>query len=176
MRRISLRLVPLLLLAFALPLSAQSFQDEVATDLTGVKAKWLQLFDAMPDETMTWRPEEGVRSVSELYMHIALANVGLPTNLLGAPMPANARAEWQAQGEALMDRESIRAAVETGFDHVIGMVRGMSDAELQEPVNVFGRDTNAMGAVMLLQTHSHEHLGQAIAYARMNGVTPPWSM
>jgi uncharacterized damage-inducible protein DinB len=27
----------------------------------------------------------------------------------------------------------------------------------------------------LLATHNHEHLGQMIAYARMNGIAPPWS-
>jgi uncharacterized damage-inducible protein DinB len=28
---------------------------------------------------------------------------------------------------------------------------------------------------MALVSHEHEHLGQMIAYARSNGVTPPWS-
>ena len=54
-------------------------------------------------------------------------------------------------------------------------IEGLSDEQLMQSVNVFGRQTNWMGAVLLLQTHSHEHLGQAIAYARSNGVVPPWS-
>lgn len=172
MRRTFFRTLPLILLALALPLNAQSFQDEVVTDMEGVKDKWVSLFDAMPDATLTWRPEEGVRSVSELYMHIALANMGLPSRLIGAPMADGP----SGLTEQTMDREQIRAALVSGFDHVISQVRGMTNEELTTATNVFGRDTNYMGAIMLLQTHSHEHLGQAIAYARTNGVTPPWSM
>ena len=172
MTRLSVRLLPVLLLALALPLSAQTYQSEVVNDLTGVKDKWVSLFDAMPDASMSWRPEDGVRSVSELYMHIALANIGLPTNLMGAPAAPNAPS---GISEQTTDRATIRAALVAGFDHLIAQVRAASDASLMTPTNVFGRATNHMGAIMLMQTHSHEHLGQAIAYARTNGVTPPWS-
>ncbi len=173
--RLKLPLLSLLVLLVAAPMSAQSFQVETANDLTGVRDKFLGLVDAMPDNTMSWRPEEGVRSVSELFMHIGLANIGLMTSFWSADRPANMRAEWGTQGEQVTDRASIRAAIQVGFDHVINTVRSMPDSQLTQSASVFGRDANVMAGIMLIRGHSHEHLGQAIAYARSNGVTPPWS-
>ncbi len=171
----SLRSLPALLLLFALPLSGQSFQEELALDLENQKSKWIGLFDAMPDDAMTWRPGEGVRSVSEVFMHIALANFMIP-GAMGAEMPDGMRPEWQTEREQVSERASIRQALEMSFDHIIGLANSSSDADIEAAVNLFGRDTNARGAMMLIQTHCHEHLGQMIAYARTNGVAPPWSM
>jgi uncharacterized damage-inducible protein DinB len=42
-------------------------------------------------------------------------------------------------------------------------------------VKFFGTDTTADGILMRILVHNHEHMGQSIAYARMIGVTPPWS-
>jgi len=46
---------------------------------------------------------------------------------------------------------------------------------LQAPVKLFGRDMTKDDAVRFLLGDQHEHLGQSIAYARSNGVVPPWS-
>ncbi len=173
--RSKLPLLSLLLLMVAAPMSAQTFQEETANDLTGVRDKFLGLARTMPDDAMIWRPEEGVRSVSEVYMHIALANIGLMSNFWGADQPTNMRPEWGTEGEQVMDRASILAAIETGFDHVINTIRAMPDSQLTQPASVFGRPANVMAGIMLIRSHSHEHLGQSIAYARSNGVVPPWS-
>jgi len=42
-------------------------------------------------------------------------------------------------------------------------------------VKLFGTDMTKQGALMHLLEDQHEHLGQSIAYARINGVVPPWS-
>ena len=70
---------------------------------------------------------------------------------------------------------TIGEALAASFDYVAEVVQNASDARLQEAVDLFGRETSARGALLLVITHCHEHLGQSIAYARMNGVTPPWS-
>lgn len=173
MRRSLLSLPALLLLA--LPLSGQTLQEEMVTDLSAVAEKFISLAEAMPAETYSWRPAEGVRSVGEVFMHISLANIGLPANLVGAGMPDGVDPEWQSQGEQYADKEGIVQALRVSFHHLLQVIEGMSDEDLMTATNVFGRDTNYIGGLMLLQTHSHEHLGQAIAYARSNGVTPPWS-
>ena len=174
MRHIRLKfpLLSLLLLLVAVPMSAQTFQEETARDLEGVRDKFVGLARTMPDANMSWRPGEGVRSVSEVFMHIALANVGLATNFWEAPLPAGAQRSWNEQ---VTDRATIVTALETGFNHVIELVRNMPDAQLDAPANVFGRNANVRAGIMLIRGHSHEHLGQSIAYARANGVTPPWS-
>ena len=78
--------------------------------------------------------------------------------------------------EQIEGKDEIIGHLTTAFEHVAAAIEGLTDEQLMTPVNVFGRETTWMGAVLLIQTHSHEHLGQAIAYARTNGVVPPWSM
>lgn len=172
-----LRWLPALALAtaVAVPASAQSFQSEVALDVRAVGAKYVSLAQAMPADAYDWRPGEGVRSVGEVFMHIASANMGLPFRFMQVPPPAGYPQDWFGTAEQISDKDAIVGHLETAFEHMASAIEGLSDEQLMQSVNVFGRDTNWMGAVLLLQTHSHEHLGQAIAYARSNGVVPPWS-
>ncbi len=175
MRRVPVWTPALALLVLAAPAAAQTFQEEMARDLEEVRDKFLGLAEAMPASTYGWRPEDGVRSVSEVYMHIASANMGLPTNLIGASMPEGGPPAWLQQGETLTDKPAVIEALREGFDHLISVVRTTADPDLDRAAKVFGRDTNVRAALMLMQTHCHEHLGQSIAYARTNGVVPPWS-
>lgn len=172
-----LRWIPALALAAAVaaPAAAQSFQSEVALDVRAVGEKYVSLARAMPADAYDWRPGEGVRSVSEVFMHISAANMGLPFNFMQVPPPAGYAQDWFGTAEQITDKDAIVGHLETAFEHMASTIEGLSDEQLMQPVNVFARDTNWMGAVLLLQTHAHEHLGQAIAYARTNDVVPPWS-
>lgn len=165
----------LALALLAPPAAAQTFQSEVADDLRTVADKYVSLARAMPASDYDWRPADGVRSVSQVFMHVAAANLGLPGMLMGVAPPEGYDQAWMGAAEQITDREEVVRHLRTSFDHLIAVVEGLDDADLRRPVNVFGRDTNWMGAAMLLQTHTHEHLGQAIAYARTNGIVPPWS-
>lgn len=158
-------------------LSASTFQLEMLADLGELREKYLRLSDAMPESTYGWRPEEGVRSVSEVYMHIVSANIGIVTSVLQVPPPAMADPAWYdfQNAESITDKMTISEALAASFDYVAEVVQNSSDARLQEAVDLFGRETSVRGALMLVVTHCHEHLGQSIAYARINGVTPPWS-
>lgn len=171
----TLPVVALVAALTAAPAAGQTFQSEVAFDLRAVGDKYVALAEAMPVATYDWRPGEGVRSVSEVFMHIAAANLGLPMNFMQVTPPPGYAQDWFGTAEEISDKESVVAHLGVAFEHLAATIEGLTDAQLAQPVNVFGRDTNWMGAVLLLQTHSHEHLGQAIAYARTNGVTPPWS-
>jgi hypothetical protein len=51
----------------------------------------------------------------------------------------------------------------------------MPDAELNKTVNLMGNDMSKRAVLLMALGHYQEHLGQSIAYARMNGVVPPWS-
>jgi uncharacterized damage-inducible protein DinB len=142
-----------------------------------VGEKYVALAKAMPADSYDWRPADGVRSVGEVFTHIAAANLGLPMRFMQVAPPSGMAMETIMNAEAeVTDKDEIVAMLETAFEHLAGTLEGLSDEQLGTAVNVFGRDTNWSGAALLLVTHSHEHLGQAIAYARSNGVTPPWSM
>ena len=157
--------------------STSTVQSEMLADLAVVRDKYVQLAEAMPESDYGWRPAEGVRSVSEVYMHIVSANFGIVMGALQAPPPESADPAWYdfANAESISDKATIVEALGASFDYVAEVIEGTSDARLQEAVNLFGGDSSVRGALMLVATHCHEHLGQSIAYARTNGVTPPWS-
>jgi uncharacterized damage-inducible protein DinB len=179
MKRAQLRttLLAIAALAFlAVPAASQTLQSEMALDVRAVGEKYVALAEAMPESAYDWRPQEGVRSVSEVFMHVAAANMGLPANFMGVTPPAGYSMEWFGGAERITDKAEVVRHLRTAFEHLAEALEGLSDEQLQQAVTVFGRETNWIGAAMLTQTHTHEHLGQTIAYARVNGVTPPWSM
>ena len=159
------------------PLSASTLQSEMLADLGELRDKYLRLADAVPESAYGWRPAEGVRSVSEVYMHIVAANFGIVASVLQVPPPAMADPAWYdfENAESITDKMTIGEALAASFDYVAEVVQNASDNRLQEAVDMLGGQSSVRGTLLLVLTHCHEHLGQSIAYARMNGVTPPWS-
>lgn len=169
--------VPLVFACGAVTLTAQpapgkapGFRDLFLDQLKDVESKVVGLAEAMPQEKYTWRPGEGVRSVAEVYTHIAAANFGLP-NFIGVKPPAGVSPTLTKE----TDKAKIVDALKASFAHMRQAVTNMPDSDLDKPVKLFGRDTSYEGVLFLIANHMHEHLGQSIAYARTNGVTPPWS-
>jgi uncharacterized damage-inducible protein DinB len=134
--------------------------------------KLTALAEAMPAEKYSWRPGEKVRSVGEVFMHVAGGNYFL-TGLMGAPKDESVKPrEFDKDAN---DKAKTIATMKASFDYVRKYLAGLSDADLQKKMKVFDHDGTAQEMALILATHGHEHLGQAIAYARMNGVVPPWS-
>jgi uncharacterized damage-inducible protein DinB len=150
------------------------FRAELIHDLDAVAEKFVSLLDAMTDH-LNWRPGEGVRSAGEVFSHVAAGNFMLST-MAGGHLPEGmGREEVQAMA-ALEEPARIREALAHSFRHLSHTVAGTPDESLDDATTLFGRETTKRAALLLLATHAHEHLGQAIAYARTNGVTPPWSV
>jgi uncharacterized damage-inducible protein DinB len=177
-------LVPLALVATLLLPGATFANDNPApagaSDVKGDLLTWIQrgeselaqLADAMPESTYGWRPGEGVRSVGEVFMHVAAANYGVPT-FVGVPAPAGFK--FESYEGSLTKKADIVKALHDSFAHMEAALKATSDADLNKPAEFFGMKTTVRGAYFLLLSHVHEHLGQSIAYARMNKVTPPWT-
>jgi uncharacterized damage-inducible protein DinB len=147
------------------------FRTEFLSDLDDVQKKIIDLAGAIPAEKYTWRPNAGVRSVSEVYMHIAGGNYFLGT-FLGVKPPE----DMPKDIEKISDKKEVLAALQKSFDHLRMIVKNTSDTDFEKPVKLFGNPTTQRGVLVTVLNHLHEHLGQSIAYARMNGVTPPWSV
>jgi len=169
-------LSPLFLLVLcAAPVAAQSalpdFRAEFRGQFEASARKLVALADAMPAEALAWRPMEGVASVAEVYMHIARYNYMYPDQNLGIDAPmAYADLEDEVTGKA-----EVVEVLTASMDHVRTVVAGMSDDDLAAGTRLYGRDVAGWAVLLQLVTHMDEHLGQSIAYARMNGVVPPWS-
>ena len=173
MNRSTRTLVGLVLALAALPAvaAAGTLQTDIVNELTAVEKKIVSLAEALPADKFAWRPADGVRSVSEVYMHVVGANYMLPT-MLGAKMPAGITRDME---KTVTEKAKVIEALKNSFEHARKAVAAVPDADLEKQVKFFGRDKAEREVLMILATHAHEHLGQSIAYARMNGVAPPWS-
>ncbi len=166
----------LLLLSLAVPVMADTPAKGVRADILAwiedAEKKLVGLAEAMPAEKYGWRPGEGVRSVGEVYMHAATANLGIPRMIgIDAPMKMEPGME-----KSVTEKAKIVEMLKKSFAHVKEAIGKVSDADLDKSTKMFGQESTYRNVLMLLVAHNHEHLGQSIAYARANGVTPPWSM
>lgn len=163
----------------AAPASGQGLMGEMHRDVNEVQQKIIDLAKAMPANSFAWRPAPGVRSVGEVFLHVSSDNYLIPI-AMGKPAPAasgitsdfNTAAAYEKK---VMTREQIVADLEASFAHLHQAMALTTDNNLTETIKFFGQDWSRQRAMVMTVTHLHEHLGQLIAYARSNGVTPPWS-
>jgi len=146
-------------------------------DLEAMRDKFLALAEAFPEDKYDWRPMEGVRSVQDVMSLIAAEGVLFPT-MWGFDKPdwvadGGFRGEMGRLGE--LSKEDLMMEVERSFNHVIALVEGLSKEDRARQVDFFGLTVDIGTAVSLMANDMHEHLGQSIAYARMNQIVPPWS-
>ncbi len=115
-----------------------------------------------------WKPGPGVRSVGDVFNLIVRENDMLAGVLSGTPNTG-------AKPVPITDPEKMQEALKASYVNLQKAITGLSDSDLQTPVKLFGREMTKQGALTLILEDQHEHLGQSIAYARSNGVVPPWS-
>jgi uncharacterized damage-inducible protein DinB len=142
---------------------------ELLHDLDDVQKKILSLASAIPADKYSWRPVHGVRSVSEVYMHIAGGNYTL-VSFVGERQMLDT-----GSYERVTEKPRVIEELRRSFDFLRSAILNTSDADLDKPIHMFGIDGTERAAFLMALNHIHEHLGQSVAYARMNGVVPPWS-
>jgi uncharacterized damage-inducible protein DinB len=47
--------------------------------------------------------------------------------------------------------------------------------DLRRSVKINNRSATVDGIYLRILVHANEHMGQLVAYARVNGIVPPWS-
>ena len=151
---------------------ASGARAEFLAEVAYYEQRFTRLAQAMPAEKYTWRPAEGVRSIGEVYNHIVAANYGI-ARALGTPPPAGFDQKAIMANSA--DKAKTVQALKDSFAHFRQAVISVSDADLDKPLKMFGQQTTYRGAFIMITGHTGEHLGQSIAYARMNGIVPPWT-
>ena len=137
-----------------------------------VSRQLIALAEATPAEKFAWRPAAGIRSVSEVYMHIAMANFYL-LSVTGPKMPADLKsADLEKTVTAKAD---VIDWLKRSLDAVKVAHAVVRPDDLQRKVKVNGVDATVDGMYLRIIVHANEHMGQLIAYARMSGVVPPWA-
>jgi uncharacterized damage-inducible protein DinB len=131
----------------------------------------LALAEATPGEKFAWRPAPGVRSIGEVYMHISITNHFL-LERAGVKPAVDLMKLGKDPEKSITDKAGVIAFLKESFDAVRA---ADSTVDRQKKVQLFKKDVTAGDVLLRLLVHNHEHMGQAVAYARMNGIVPPWS-
>lgn len=160
--------------------SRPAVMNALLRDVTQVEEKMTALAGAIPEAKYAWRPADGVRSTAEVLVHVAADNWFLPTAVgIAAPAETGITAGDYPSVQAYEARTMTKAeAMETmreSFAHLRAAMEKADEAFLAQKVELFGSEMSGTDLWVLTTTHLHEHLGQMIAYARSNGVVPPWS-
>lgn len=158
-----------LALLVVIPVQAQNGMKTLFNEQFSYASRVFDLAQTMPADTYSWSPEEGVRSVGEVYTHIAQANY-MMMGAFGIEPPVDVESIG-----SLKDKDEIVAALNESNEFVLSAVADLSDEQLSDTYELFGRTLNGEGVLVFILNHTSEHVGQSIAYARMNKVVPPWS-
>ncbi len=149
--------------------AAHPFVAEARPSVDDVAEKAVRLAEAVPAEKYGWRPMEGVRSMGEVFMHMAQAAYGF-ANGLGTPPPAGVNPRELA---AITDKAKVVDELKKAMAHLQAALAKVDDAD--KKIRAGQREITIRQAMVGRIAHMHEHLGQAIAYARSNSVVPPWT-
>lgn len=174
-------------LAVAVVTSPAAAQDVISKDAAGVvkasfvadldvlQEKFLGLAQAFPEDKYTWRPMEGVRSVAEVLMLVAMEGYSfVPNSFGGKPAELGSRDD-QAKLRTLSDKAQVIDHLKKGFAHAKAQMQAIDNATLTGKRRIMGRELSVVDGVIAIGGDMHEHLGQLIAYARTNRIVPPWS-
>lgn len=149
-------------------MKAQSLED-----LGRVQKKFVDLANAVPADKMTWRPAPDARSFAEVFLHVAGERYGILA-LMGATPPASF--DGKAFEKSTTDRAQIIDDLNKSWDFNKNTINGMTNADFAKLLPKLGPQANAGDVIYILVADAHEHLGQLVAYARENGIVPPWTV
>jgi uncharacterized damage-inducible protein DinB len=148
------------------------YRSEVLALVMIQESEFTRLAEVIPAEKYTWRPTPGVRSIAEVLLHASAANYNM-YKLVGVPIPAGLDVENFEQSTT--DKTKIIAMLKESYAHAKKAITDLPDASLEKTMDWAGGKITYRGMLLYIVPHIAEHLGQLIAYARINGVVPPWS-
>jgi len=142
-------------------------------DLQTMQKKFVDLANVVPADKLTWRPSADSRSFAEVFLHVAAERYGILI-LMGAETPSGV--DRKGLEKSTTDRTQIVAELNKSWTFAQKTIQGMSNADFAKLLPKLGPQANAGDVVYILVADAHEHLGQSIAYARENGIVPPWTV
>jgi uncharacterized damage-inducible protein DinB len=166
-------LAALLVPAWASAQDVAGIRGEMIASMKDAGTKIQELATAIPDGKYTWKPSKDVRSTGQVFLHVVQANYMLPS-FFGV-QPTMTKDELIKLDSQTMEPAKIRQMLKESYEWAAKAITDTPDAELDTQTEFFGMKMTKRAAMLILTSHSHEHLGQLIAYARSNNIVPPWT-
>ena len=159
------------------PATATAIRQQFLTDLDTLESKFVALAQAFPDDKYAWRPAPGVRSVGEAFMHVASEfYTYAPVAFTAARSTVVGRGrEGFQKFEQMSTKADVLKHLRDGFAYARQNIAALPVDSIAGTRKIFGGERTIIETSQGVTADLHEHLGQLIAYARMNGVVPPWS-
>jgi uncharacterized damage-inducible protein DinB len=164
-------------LAICAPPKARA-QDPLEGIWQGYDGEWqhvsgqlIALAAATPEKNFAWRPAPGVRSTSEVYMHIVTANFYL-LSVTGPKMPGDLKDDAE---KTVTSKAEVIHWLKRSLEAVKQSHLKETPDHLARKVHIGDRDSTVDWMYLRIIIHANEHMGQLVAYSRMTGVVPPWS-
>jgi uncharacterized damage-inducible protein DinB len=166
----------------------EGIPGEFLWELEIAERQLIALAEAVPVEKYAWRPDEKTRSVSEVLVHVAAGNFML-LDQIGVPPPGDLYGQLPAEGlerlwamvrrndeleKGVREKTEVVSMLKRSLVTVSKSLAGATGAELDRPQHFFGEQTTVRRVYLRLVAHTHEHMGQMIAYLKFNGIAPPW--
>jgi uncharacterized damage-inducible protein DinB len=142
-------------------------------DLQAVQKKFVDLANVIPADKLTWRPSADSRSFAEVFLHVAGERYGI-LGLMGATAPAGF--DRKTFEKSTTDRAKIVDELNKSWEFTQKTINDMTNADFAKLLPKLGPQANAGDVIYILVADAHEHLGQLVAYARVNGIVPPWTV
>ncbi|NJB70771.1 putative damage-inducible protein DinB [Saonia flava] len=156
---------------FALKAQDNVVQSTLQGTLAYNQGQVVSLAEAFSEDQYDWRPSEGVRSVGESLLHIAGGNYYLASKMGFAP-PADVD---MMNIEKIEGKENIIATLKKSNEFVLKNIMLIESDKFGEEIDFGFAKMSALSGLLTILEHNGEHKGGLIAYARSNGVVPPWS-
>jgi uncharacterized damage-inducible protein DinB len=137
------------------------------------------LAEAMPAEKYNFAPStgdfKGVRTFAQQMSHIATVNYEVAAGVLGEKLAIETGTNENGS-VALSTKEAIVKYLKDSFAYAHKAANSLTAAGYTEQVtSPFGGMSSRASLISVPVWHSFDHYGQAVVYARMNGVIPPAS-
>jgi len=132
------------------------------------KGDILKSMDKIPDNLWSFQPTPDVRTVGQLFAHIADGQYEFCSAAEGTPVDKGIEKTAKTKAE-------ISAAVKEAFAYCDAQFANMTDASAAETVSFFGRKLARLAIMDFNTAHTMEHYGNLVTYMRIKGIVPPSS-
>jgi len=124
--------------------------------------------EEMPEADFAFKPTPIVRSFGQIIGHVADANYGICSAVLGEKNPS------AGVEKGTTSKAGLVTALKASYAYC-GKAFSIPDSETGAKLKLFGEDNTRLGALLVNLSHNWEHYGNIVTYLRMKGHVPPSS-
>jgi uncharacterized damage-inducible protein DinB len=135
-----------------------------------VKGYLTKAAEQVPEDLYAFKPTPEVRSMGEIFAHVADANFGICSMASGQKPPMTGVAKTKKT------KAELSEALAASFKFCDSAFDGMTDARAGEVIKFFVPGTHTrLGVLAFNAAHDFEHYGNIVTYMRLKGMVPPSS-